>query len=258
MKSNYIFRKVTKTNDTLMQSCIALYQTCCNADNLQHSCCYEDVFDVFTDYPRLYYTFLEKEFIGFLSAYIIDENSVEICVFVHPKHRNKKIGTTLLHHFLKDYDMENIEVYVRPDNFAGIHFLKQNNFHLTSTELFMSAHLKSFLSETIDSPNYKIEFSTNTIKYIIHDECVGSCHISRLSDTRICLSDVEIFEAYQNKGLGYQFMHKVLREMAFYFHDVILHVTKENIPAYKLYQKLGFQEMESTQIYGLHRDFPTL
>lgn len=258
MKSNYIFRKVTELNETLIQSCEALHQTCCNADGLQHSCCFEDTFDVFTNYPRLYYTLLEKEFIGFLSAYIIDGNNVEICVFVHPKHRNQKIGTTLLHHFLKDYDMENIEIFVRPDNFAGIHFLKQNNFYLTSTELFMGARLKSFLSEMNDYSDAKIEFSTNTFKYIIEHECVGSCHISRLSDTRICISDVEIFEMHQNKGLGYQFLQKVLREMALYFHDVILHVTKENIPAYKLYKKLGFQEMESTQIYGLHRDFPTL
>ena len=52
-------------NDSLIHWCNALYQLCCDFDEQKHSCCFEDEFDVFTDYPRLYYAVYEKKILGF-------------------------------------------------------------------------------------------------------------------------------------------------------------------------------------------------
>lgn len=254
MKSNCIIRKTTKINDSLMEQCNALYQICCDYDALKHPCCFEDEFDVFTDYPRLYYATFKGDLSGFLSTYIIDQNSVEFCIFVHPKFRNKKIATTLFKQFANDYDMENIEASVSPDNQAGICFLKKNYFHSFSTELLMSAQLKNFIPKEYTKLNTIKTSLFNSFKYIIDNECVGLCNISFLSDTHICISDMEIFEKYQNHGLGFQFLHKILQEMSRHFDNVILHVTKENLPAYKLYKKLGFEETDSTLTYILQKN----
>lgn len=249
MKTSYIFSKTTQINNGLRQQCDSLYDECCIFDKLNHPCFFEDEFDIFTDSPRLYYVSFQDRLLGFLSTYIIDAYSVEICLFVHPGYRGQKIGSRLLNYFFNDYKIPNIDVSIHPENRQGIDFLRQHHFHLMSTELLMNIALENFIPKNFYIPKLKRDFSSNTFKYMIHDECVGSCSISFLSDTRICISDVEIFEEHRNKGIGYQFMREVLREMSLYFHSAFLHVTKENIPAYNLYKKLGFQEIDSTLVY---------
>ena len=64
---------------------------------------------------------------------------------------------------------------------------------------------------------------------------------------------MEIFKKYRNHGLGFQFLSGILQEMSQYFDYAILHVTKENLPAYKLYKKLGFEELDKTVIYTFHK-----
>lgn len=253
MKSTYILRKTVKMNDSLIHWCNALYQLCCDFDEQKHSCCFEDEFDVFTDYPRLYYAVYEKKILGFLSTYIIDANSVEFCLFVHPKFRNRQIGTMLLREFLKDYNMKNMEVSVTPDNRTGIQFLEKNSFYFASTELLMGTQLKSFMSRGCAKLNMQKDSLSNNFKYMIDSECAGLCNISFLSDTHICISDMEIFKKYQNQGFGFQFLYKILQEMSRYCDNAILHVTKENLPAYKLYKKLGFEELDKTVIYTFHK-----
>ena len=252
MKSNYIFNKTVQINDSLKQQCETLYNECCTIDSLKHPCCFEDDFDLFPNSPRLYYVTLENRLLGFLSVYILDDNNVEICTFVHPDDRKKHIGQKLLNLFFDDYDTTNIEVSMAPNNNLGIKFLIQNNFQLSSTELLMSVQLSSFIKKNTYKPSFKKVFSSHTFKYIMDNKYIGSCHISFLSDTHIFISDVEISENYRNKGLGYQFMREVFDNFAPFFTSASLHVSKENIPAYKLYQKLGFKESDSTLIYTLH------
>ena len=251
MKSNFIIKKTTQINDSLLERCDNLHQVCCDADSIKHSCCFEDEFDVYTDYPRLYYIEYKNELVGFLSTYIIDDASVEFSIFVHPRFRNNKMGTSLLKQFLKDYDFGNIEVAVHPNNEGGIFFLKENFFYADSTELLMQAHLNTFIPKTSKSTYQLVDFASNNFKYIIEQQCVGTCNTSYLSPSHVCISDVEIDENYRNQGMGYKFLHRILRDLALRFEEVILHVTKENVPAYKLYKKLGFDVAETTIFYHL-------
>lgn len=251
MKTHYIFTKAVQINKTLMEQCNILYQTCCTKDGIKHPYCFEDEFDVLKDFPRLYYVQFKNKLLGFLSVYIIDNNRVEFCIFVHPDYRGKHLGTRLLNTFFADYPMTNIEVSISPENQLGIHFLTKNAFDPASTELLMKTQLKSYIPQKMFQPHFQNAQSPNHFKYMIEHHCVGSCNISVLSDTCICISDVEIYEEYQNQGLGFQFMLEILQEMSLHYEEVLLHVTKENIPAYKLYRKLGFQEMDAVLIYTL-------
>lgn len=253
MKSNVLFHKTVQINNILRQQCDALYNECCVADKLKHPCCFEDEFDMFPDFPRLYYSTSGNQLSGFLSVYMIDCDHVEISIFVHPKWRQKQIGQTLFDSFLTDYNTKNIEISIHPENKSGIKFLTYNHFQFTSTELLMSLPFSSFIEKNACKSNFKKVFSSNTFKYMLDSQLIGSCHISFLSDSRVFVSDVEISENFRNKGIGYQFMCEVFEELAPFFSTASLHVSKENIPAYKLYQKLGFKEMESTVIYSLHK-----
>ena len=262
MKSNYIFSKTIQINNQLKHLCDTLFHNCCTADNLKHPCCFEDEFDFFPNSPRLYYATFENQLIGFLSVYIIDENSVEICMFVQPDNRGKHIGRQLLNNFFSDYAGTNIEVSLHPDNQLGIHFLEKNNFVLASTELLMSMSFDLFISQNINVKKFCQNISLqktgtdSSIQYqcFFDNQCIGSCNISLFSDTYIFISNVEISEQHRGMGLGYQFMLKVLQELSSSFHNILLHVSKENLPAYKLYQKLGFEISESTLIYTLYKE----
>ena len=257
MNSNYIFFKTIQISNQLKHQCDTLFYNCCTADNLKHPCCFEDEFDFFPNCPRLYYATLENKLLGFLSVYIIDDNSVEICMFIQPDNRQNHMGRQLLNNFLNDYNIANIEVSLHPDNLLGIHFLEKNNFVLTSTELLMSISLDNFVLQNINEKNIFLQKTRtdSSIQYqcFFDNQCIGSCNISLFSDTYIFISNVEISEQYQGMGLGYEFMLKVLQELTSSFQNALLHVSKENIPAYRLYQKLGFVINESTLIYTLHQ-----
>lgn len=253
MKSNVLFHKTVQINNTLYQQCDALYHKCCIADKLKHPCCFEDDFEMFPDSPRLYYSTFKNQLSGFLSVYMIDYDHVEISIFVHPDWRGKQIGQTLFDSFLTDYNMANIEISIHPENKSGMNFLTHNHFQLSSTELLMSVLLSSFMEKNTCKSNFKKVFSSNTFRYMLDTQHVGSCQISFLSDSRVFISDVEISNDFRNKGIGYQFMCEVFSELAPFYSSASLHVSKENVPAYRLYQKLGFKEMESTLIYSLHK-----
>lgn len=253
MKSNYIFSKTVQLNHTLKLQCDDLYNKCCNSDNLKHSYCLEDEFDILPEVPRLYYVNSNEQLLGFLSVYIIDSNSVEISIFVHPDRRRKHIGQQLLGNFLDDYKISNIEISVHPDNLIGIDFLKKNNFSYVSTELLMSVQLKTFTAPENSSNFELITGNSSQYHYVNKGIEIVSCDISKFNDEYIFISNVETLTKYRGKGYGHQFLQEVLYDLSHMYTGALLHVSKENTPAYNLYRKLGFQINDSTVTYTLHQ-----
>lgn len=253
MKSNYIFSKTVQLNNTLKLQCDDLYNKCCNNDNLKHSYCLEDEFDIFSEFPRLYYAKSNEQLLGFLSVYIIDSNSVEISIFVHPDSRREHIGQQLLGNFLDDYEISNIEISVHPNNRIGIYFLQKNNFSYVSTELLMHVQLNTF--KPLENPGSFELITDNSSQYHYVNKGIEivSCNISKFNDDFIFISDVETLKEYRGKGYGYQFLQEALFDLSHMYTSALLHVSKENIPAYNLYRKLGFQIKDSTVTYTLHQ-----
>lgn len=253
MNSNYIFSKTVQLNHSLKQQCDNLYNRCRTNDNLQHSYCLEDEFDIFSESPRLYYAKLNEQLLGFLSVYIIDSNSVEISIFVHPDNRREHIGQQLLGNFLDDYEISNIEISVHPNNLIGIDFLKKNNFSYVSTELLMSVQLKTFTAPE-NSNNFElITDNSSQYHYINEGTEIVSCNISKFNDDYVFISNVETLAKYRGKGYGHQFLQEILFDLSHMYTGALLHVSKENTPGYNLYRKLGFQIKDSTVTYALHQ-----
>lgn len=252
MKSNYIFSKTVQLNNTLKLQCDDLYNKCCNSDNLKHSYCLEDEFDILPEVPLLYYVNSNKQLLGFLSVYIIDSNSVEISIFVHPDNRREHIGQQLFNNFLDDYEISNIEISVHPNNLIGIDFLKKNNFSYVSTELLMHVQLNTFKPPE-NSGSFELITDNSSEYYYIHERLeIVYCRISKFNDDFIFISDVETLKEYRGKGYGYQFLQELLYNLSHLYTGALLHVSKENIPAYNLYRKLGFEIKDSSITYTLH------
>ena len=87
--------------------------------------------------------------------------------------------------------------------------------------------------------------------YLYNDNIpIGSCLVTSILPDCACISEVAIDDNFQNKGYGYKFLAFVFRKISKDYHFVVLHVEKGNIPAYKLYTKMGFVEKETSVTYS--------
>lgn len=246
--------------DELINKCNKIYDICCMEDNTEYPFFIDNETEN-TQFPLLYYGTTDKKIIGFISAYVIDSHNVEICGFVLPKYRRKGIASSLLDNLLEYYEEYNIHVAIRYDNFIGKAFLNSYDFKYVSTECkmlltqsdFNISHTK-IMSKSTPYEKIKLQLiqeNENNSKiyhaYIL-DNTIGGCMISLFGNSAI-IHNVEITESFRRKGYGYLLLAEVITEL-FNTHDtIILHVTKENIPAYKLYTKLGFHITEELEYY---------
>ena len=86
------------------------------------------------------------------------------------------------------------------------------------------------------------------IGYVFLQQPVPGIHpvIEEPMNGRIHIWGVEILEKYRGKGLGYKMLLEILDDKHHYF----LRVQKDNIPAIKLYKKLGFRFYKENIITG--------
>mgnify|MGYP002641344995 CR=1 FL=1 len=85
-------------------------------------------------------------------------------------------------------------------------------------------------------------------------EPVGRLYVSRW-DEEIRIVDIALLPSARGHGLGSQLLADLLRESAEAGKAVSIHVEKEN-PARRLYERLGFREVEDRGVYLLMRREP--
>ena len=68
---------------------------------------------------------------------------------------------------------------------------------------------------------------------------IGSCFVS-IFETCGCIHNVEINEAFRGNGYSKLLLQYSLYDIKNICQNILLHVTKENVPAYNLYKKLNF------------------
>jgi RimJ/RimL family protein N-acetyltransferase len=71
---------------------------------------------------------------------------------------------------------------------------------------------------------------------------VAGTHVSSLSHKIACVGNVFTLPSYQGKGYATLCTSKVVEELLLNHKDIILNVDSKNIPAIKVYEKLGFRE----------------
>ena len=178
------------------------------------------------DYSKVIIAKKDKTIVGFISIYLIDESTAEICGFVLPEYRNNNIGNYLMEKL--SYEMEDfyISIPVAKDNKTAPNFLRTNGYYPSTTECSMVINKTENENEII----FEIFKDNNNI---------GSCFVS-IFETCGCIHNVEINEAFRGNGYSKLLLQYSLYDIKNICQNIILHVTKENVPAYNLYKKLNF------------------
>ena len=174
------------------------------------------------DYSKVIIAKKDKTIVGFISIYLIDESTAEICGFVLPKYRNNNIG---------NYLMEKLSY-------------KTTGYYPSTTECSMVINTDNIV-EKPSSFDCSIDFKkTENEDEIIFEifkdnNNIGSCFVS-IFETCGCIHNVEINEAFRGNGYSKLLLQYSLYDIKNICQNIILHVTKENVPAYNLYKKLNF------------------
>ena len=234
--------------------------------------CFFDEESICPHIPKIYYAKKGNQIVGFLSIYVFDKLNFEFCIFVHPDYRRLGIGTQLFKNFYTTQKPAFVSASVSPDNKPCIAFLNSLDFEFASTELLMRLNAEDFaVTESLIQSSLSNDFITNedfSVSYMEDDDCfklildekeVGQCFISVIGHNinrtpNYCISDVYINEDYRGRHLGSVFLYNVLSKLFDTNNHIILHVVKENVPAYNLYKKIGFKVTETSLTY--EKDMP--
>ena len=240
----------TKTNE-LVEQFESIAGDCIKHDNLEHSFFVDDEYKSSIHVPFAYGAYDEEKLIGFLSVYSIDNYNIEFCVFVLPDYRNQEVASNLFFRMVMDYESRSYRVPIVPGNEAGECFVKKMGLTFASCELGMSLSKDNF--KAIDDDivlKSDIEDENLIVHGYVDDVCVGQAIVYG-DNGYACIHDVEIDEELRQNGYGYRLMMAVLKDAFFKFNTVVLHLTKENTPALKLYQKIGFKINEEYNYYEI-------
>lgn len=167
----------------------------------------------------------------------------------------EKIASHLFAMMVCDFSDVSFQLSLPPENDFGKSFANKMGFQYFATECSMTIKKEQFAS-TQNSLSLVSEKSEDGLSpdgsLIIHGISdgteIGSCLISDF-DRIVCIHDVEIYEKYRGKGYGYQLICALLHRVFPKYDSAILHVTKENEPAYRLYKKVGFEVVEELEYY---------
>jgi ribosomal protein S18 acetylase RimI-like enzyme len=103
---------------------------------------------------------------------------------------------------------------------------------------------------------YDISYPLRENRIILFDrEPAGRLLVDR-SEPMWTLVDIALLPAYQNRGIGTLLLDGLLREAAAAGKSVKLHVVQSN-PAKNLYERLGFSEVTSSEVYCEMKWSPT-
>ncbi len=249
---NLTFEFISEINDKLYEYLSNIANICNKFDNVKNTFFIdnepnENIKDNNTledDYSKVIIAKKDKTIIGFISIYLIDESTAEICGFVLPEYRNNNIGNYLMEKL--SYEMEDfyISIPVAKDNKTAPNFLKTNGYYPSTTECSMVINTDNIV-EKPSSFDCSIDFKkTENEDEIIFEifkdnNNIGSCFVS-IFETCGCIHNVEINEAFRGNGYSKLLLQYSLYDIKNICQNIILHVTKENVPAYNLYKKLNF------------------
>lgn len=235
----------------LIDSCNSIFEECTANDNFSQTFFIDDDYKDYSSHPFLYYAIKDEKMIGFLSTYPIDKYNVEFCLYVLPDFRRNHIASELFFRMVTDFDSCSFKCMLTPDSELAKSFLEKMGFQYGSTECQMVANKKDF-SNDADKIEINVDIADEMINISAYEneEFIGQAKVSA-SNMIACIHDVEIIEEKRGEGLGYKLVMTLLSQTFDKYDTVTLHVTKENKPAFNLYQKCGFKIKDVIEIYEL-------
>jgi ribosomal protein S18 acetylase RimI-like enzyme len=114
------------------------------------------------------------------------------------------------------------------------------------------AEKETFLRQQFTAQHkfYMERFAQATFEILLlNKEAIGRLYIDRRAD-EIRIIDIAILPEHRNKGIGSSLLKNLLTEAHETAKPLRIHVEKNN-PALKLYERLGFREIQDKGVYYL-------
>lgn len=207
----------------------------------------------FNDERCVYYLcYKDKNLMSVLALFEIDNNIYEIIAFTDTANRKKGYFKALLDYIYTDLKTGTELSFICERNFLpAIECAKKLSFDYECTETMMELDLSTYQGNEL--PDIDIYEEEDNIFYIYYkDEEIGSFSFYTFNfDTGdIYFHSFNIYEEYQNKGLGKLSMRAILLFLKDLGKTKIhLQLLLENTPAYKIYTDLGFSISSEISYY---------
>ncbi len=258
--------KVSVRNEYAENLCSALDVKCLEHDNFKnYSFVKTDEYDFDlpeSENPFVYLVYDDSEnLIAYLGYVKIDKNNMQACMAVDPIHRRQRIGTNLFLRLVSEFDSCSYQVSLDPDNETGKVFLEKLGFGFASTEKAMCL-VKDDFDFDAEPIELQIENNEDLLKItgIIEETPeeseepikreIGWLYLSK-EDNSFSLFDIEIKEEFREKGYGNRILQTTLKDAFKQANKILLHVSTNNTPAIKLYEKNGFKTIDTIDCYEL-------
>ncbi|MCR5703765.1 MAG: GNAT family N-acetyltransferase [Eubacterium sp.] len=251
MNNSISYQRCFCKSKELIKTFEEINQICNKVDDLSHHFFIDEDYHDFSSTPCAYIALYKETVVGFLCPYVIDSYNMEFCLLVLPEYRRNHLGSQLFFHMVQDFPEHTYTISLIPENKGGKSFLERIGFSYGCRECSMALLRNSFhpISSKMELDVSKEDDCIHVIG-ILSDIEIGELSFS-ISNTTVCIHDVEVYEKFRRQGYGTQFLSAVLSDIFEKYETVILHVTKENLPAYQLYNKLNFQVLEELDYYEL-------
>lgn len=249
----------TFIDDTLQAQLRLFTQHTNSYDNCNQPFMLDNDDEIFPDISKFFVMKNNADILCFASAYFIDEHTVYLYGATCPEARNQGYMRQLLADIHSTFLPLNITNYIIPiskDNRAGVGYAE----HLKGTLLETECNMVYDLNQFTDTPNFEdVTLKTATDNGItIYSLCAtdNSEELGQLycltENSSAAIFDVEIFSDRRGYGYGSNLLSLVMNDLKNKkIKTITLHVTKENIPAYNLYIKHGFEEIETVLYYEI-------
>lgn len=250
MREKIIIHKAYKISSDLKKNCFDIYNKCLKYNKFIPTLFQDNIANA--TLPILYYATCNGTQIGFIHVDCLEGFYAELYGYVLPEFRNQKIMSLLFDTLLNDYDDYTMTITIDPRNRNEMNIISHFGFECVRTEYLMKTDLQKFKPQknTVLLKSIPTE-SGEKYLYIEDNKIIGSCIVDKINSSCACIHDVFINENDRNQGYGLILMTSILSHLNSDFHYAILHVTKENIAAVKLYNKLGFEVVESAFVFEI-------
>ena len=237
----------------IREECEQIYNECCMYDGVDYTVFFDDDEDFMSNQPRLFAAYEEDRPVGFLSVFPDDEEMVEVCLFVHPVFRNRKIATELIDKARESIEIINIIMPVAQE--SSISFCNSMGMNLLYDELILELRDTSLShimpDKSIDPEELIISFEETDREFSLEYEghFVARTNITE-DNNRVWFYNVVTDEEYRNKGIAAYMMKSI---MSYYPTDTIflVQVNSNNAAGMHLYKKLGFTEVDKVSYFAV-------
>lgn len=204
----------------------------------------------------------ERELASVLAFIPFDDTTAECVAFTYPKYRNRGYFSRLLARALDGHEDTDVCFPVSGGCEDTLAALEALGAEFESREYQMELRIAAGngnLNETEEQDHFSPPVSSAVFReeaafafYISEDErhAVGSLRLFPVAEKRVCLHHVEIALQLRGRGLGQRMLRRLAADLARCGGStIVLQVSEDNGAAVRVYEKVGFQVVESLSYY---------